>query len=347
MRACGGELSAGKHIRTSHKGVYLESLWCCDSESSVHYTTLRHEWVQISRRRKRLEVVRERLAFPKSVEPRREMVIPLKGFFDSGLAHPTRKLPAAMPDWVVAGESAEALREQGFPSHLIHDLTLIAFPRAIKQLRSHRIPPYLPRFLGGGGLVPRGGDDTRLGRLASRGYRKAVASLLSDSSDDRDPQILGRIWVNTKMRYATMVTQEVSGFLKTIRHHLGEFPPDGEEDWFDCGTDFLEQATARGNRRHNLMFPLIPQEVRLGQVARQLSSRISVLSERWQSSKPWNKTLSATREIYSTLVEKARVWLPRTEDPTRPGVYGTPFWADPQATDQLRRLVIDAMALPL
>jgi hypothetical protein len=343
MHACGGELSKGKHCRSEYRGVFVEKLVEFKYEETVPFVTERPVWLRISRKRRRLTFEGKHHHCPHNVEPLLLDVVPIKGFFECGVQQPMRKSPTALPDWVVAGEVSEALRLDGVSPYQNFMLCRVAFPKATKQLRDHRIPPYLPRFLGGGGLVPMTGDDTKIKRLASKGYRKALTSLLTDESTDRDPQILSRIWLCTKERYASWVSQEIDGFLKTIDHHLGDSPPEDGRQWDDCGTDFLENALSRLNQRCQLAYEIPPQEVRLSMVAKSLSKRIDTLSGSWQSCHGWSKSISATREVYAQLVEQSRVWLPPTEDPTRMGVMGTPFWSNPRSTDQLRRLVIDAM----
>jgi hypothetical protein len=348
MRACGGELSAGKHCRSTYRGVFLEMLVEFHSERSwrfpvevLHRVPLRRNGVS------KLVWKRERRLCPYQGKPKRWNTIPLKGFFDAGPSHPSRKLPSSLPDWVMAGEVSEALRVDGFPAPLVHVLVRVAFPRAIQSLRDHRIPPYLPRFLGGGGLVPLGGEETKISRLASRGFRKALSSLLTDESCDRDPKVLARIWLATKERVISWASQAVDELLEHTNHALGEVPPEQGGPWFDCGTDFRETCLSRVNRRLHLAMELPVSKVRLSSVSKTLASKLNKLSSKWQSCQPWSKSIAATRSLYNQLVEQARVWLPPSEDPTRPGTFGVSFWKDSQPTSQLRRLVIDAMALPL
>jgi hypothetical protein len=345
---CGGELSPGKHSRTSYRGVFLEMLFEFPSAGlrpMVVKTT--DSWHIGSRKQAKLHVERVVELRPIQVDPVRKGVIPLKGFFDSGPAHPTKKLVHSLPDWVVAGEVSESLRLEGHKPYQINTMVRVAFPKAVHLLRMHRIPPYLPRFLGGGGLVHPRGDDVKVNRLASRGFRRALASLLTDDSPGRDPKVLGRVWTMVLKRYTSWASQALDELLSTVKHHKGDLPPVSGGPWFDCGIDFDEVCISRVSQRLQLVMGLEELPVRLGSVAPSLSSRIKTLGERWKSAEPWSKSLAQTRERFGVIVKSSRVWLPPSEDPTRLGTFGVSFWKDSKPTCQLRRLVIDAMALPL
>jgi hypothetical protein len=346
MQACGGELSAGKHCRSKKRGVFLEKLLEFNHTDVVELVSVKQVFRRV-RKNNVLVVERETQFYPHQVVPLVCAMVPLKGFFSDGAEAATRRLPVALPDWVVAGEVSEALRLQGVPAHQNFELVRTAFPKAVRQLRDHRIPPYLPRFLGGGGLVWRSGDDASVSRLASRGYRKALTSLLTDRSADRDPQCLGRMWTNTKERVYPMASQAADELLSRVDHALGDVPPEQGGPWFDCGVDFRKLVESRENQRLGLMMDLPLLRIRLGEVAKHLSRRVNDLSRKWESSQPWSKSVAATREVYEELVLQSRVWLPPSEDPTRPGTFGVSFWKDSQPTCQLRRLVISEMALPL
>lgn len=341
----GGELSEGKHMRTKSRAVYLEMLMEMDAPSKLPMTTSKPIWKEVGG--KKVLHNWERDDFLHRVTIRKNMSVPLKGFFESQPESIGRRPDASLPDWIMAGEVNEGLRTDGHPPSLIFKLTRAAFPLAARQLRSRKIPPFLPRFCGGGGLVPKTGDETPVSRLASRGYRKALASLLTDESPDRDPSVLSRIWLSTKKRYSPWDLDDAEGLLSRVDHFRGDSPPEDGRRWFDCGLDFEEYCLSVTSVRMQKIMEPFSLKVSISGVQSALAKRIKILSSKWQSAHPWSKSVSSTRESYSLARERARVWLPPTEDPERPGDYGTPFWTDPQATVQLRRLVFNAMALPL
>jgi hypothetical protein len=351
VKECGGELSRGKHARTRKRGIYLEQLWENVSEESTTLITSVPR-LGTERRGRSSFLGWETGSFPHNTNFRRVFALPLKGLFVgepielSGKFGRSKRPPALLPDWIMAGEICEALRVAGYPTAVSRSAVMVAFPKAASQLRARGIPPYLPRFLGGGGMIPRRGEQETVKRLASRSYRKALSSLLTDESPQRDPSVLERTWLMARERFISFTSEEVDEFLSRVEHHLGESPP-AEGKWFDCGTDLLDKVMTIFNDRLRMTMRFDVSQVTLTGVKESLSGRIKVLSGKWQSGHPWSKTISDTRVVYSRLREQSRVWLPPSPDPDHPGVFGTPYWNDLSVTTRIRRLVTDAMAFTL
>jgi hypothetical protein len=361
MDECGGELSAGKHCRSVSRGVFVEELFevvpagdACptDNDGTRMFPEFNTRNIAI-RRRRRLPLAADGVTEQKWTRGVRRAkvntlsVIPIKIFFDSNEpAAIMSKGEAELPGWVLAGDVSKALADLNVDPFQNYVLCRSAFPGAITKLRNFRIPPYLPKALGGGGLTwKKAGVSVK--KHCGNGYRKALATLLTDESKDRDPGVLSRIWLNAKKRYSSMASAEVERMMEDIEYRRGKDPPvENTRVWFDGGTDFRENALSRANRRDSLMFRNTEVSVQLSQVSKSLSKRLRVLTERWKSAHPVVMSTEKAMEKYKVLREEDRIWIPKTEDPTRPGTFGVPWYVrDSLISHEYRALVLEATNL--
>ena len=133
----------------------------------------------------------------------RTQTYPLKGLTHAGGAiHQENglKRDRGVPSWATVGPTLRSLLlydPKGFRG--LRWATRLVHPGLSKWYISKGILPYLPRELGGAGLIPRKGPDTRISELAPARHRKVLSDLYCSESPDADWGLFERVWKSSQI----------------------------------------------------------------------------------------------------------------------------------------------------
>lgn len=116
----------------------------------------------------------------------RHDILPLRGLVE-GLAPGQHS--DELPIWYKMGNANTAYAESGYSPRKVHAITRTLYPALAGQFASAGIPPYLPRALGGAGLV-RPGRSLR----SSNVHRRSLACLLWGQKFGKPEFSYERIW---------------------------------------------------------------------------------------------------------------------------------------------------------
>jgi len=128
----------------------------------------------------------------------RTQTYPLKGLTHAGGAIHQEgglKRDRGVPSWATIGPTLRSLLlydPEGFRG--LRWATRLIHPGLSKWFMSKGILPYLPRELGGAGLIPRKGPDTRIAELAPKRWRRVLSDLYCSESPDSDWNLFERVW---------------------------------------------------------------------------------------------------------------------------------------------------------
>ena len=134
----------------------------------------------------------------KDSQVKRTQTYPLKGLTHAGGAIHQEgglKRDRGVPAWATVGPTLRSLQlydPVGFRG--LRWATRMVHPGLSKWYISKGILPYLPRELGGAGLIPRKGQKTRISELAPARYRKVLSDLFCSESPDSDWGLFERVW---------------------------------------------------------------------------------------------------------------------------------------------------------
>jgi len=347
IRLSGGVLSPGKHFRSDEgRAVFLEELLCFKQERVTVRSICPESHNLLVESMARLTAC--------TVEP----TITLRGLsFPQGGLHRGGQLvvsPGLQSD-LAAGAVVESLLEGGADPRKVWAVQVTLHARAIRRLRKVGIPTHLPRVLGGAGFIGPKGYDAPIRRLASRKHRRALSVLLNRGTVDPGPGAFLRNWRRAAgSSVFCMAEEDAEGLLSRVVHARGVMPTrlgPGGAPWYDCGThdEFIEAQTTLAHHRLALMLPkgVLPCPSKgpraLAQRQRKL---ISVLLQAWPGVRPWVQgTVKDLLQRHKLLVEKTRVFLPGTEDPSRPGCLGAPWVAGDSCRTRMRELSLRALGM--
>lgn len=174
---------------------------------------------------------------PSEVTPRRTKTYPLRGLVHAGgaIQSPGRPKERGLPGWATVGPTLASLliydpagfRGLRWASRYLH-------PGLAKWYISKGILPYLPRELGGAGLIPRKGNQTRITEVAPKRQRRVLADMTTREDTDIDWEAYGRCWrlnqIGRHQRLSVEFTDGVfeKGAYKVFRE--GAILPNGYED---------------------------------------------------------------------------------------------------------------------
>ncbi|UHM27560.1 MAG: RNA-dependent RNA polymerase [Sanya narnavirus 10] len=201
---CGAKFSAGKHLRSRRWGIFTEEIFCVRQNAKVP-----QGWKPIGLARPRGKL-RKRLAswqqaaiqhverelnahlpcrFNPTVRRTKAVSGPVlstdfghwaKCFPVRWAVRAPRRLPGgvnqSLPDWFTLGPATWSVASHSGAWKGVSYVRQAMFPGLGRELASMGAPPYLPRSLGGGGLTTPRGPALRVGRAASKKWRKAVGS---------------------------------------------------------------------------------------------------------------------------------------------------------------------------
>jgi len=191
LNRTGAILSKGKHCISPNRGVFLEELWTFfGSRQVVAQKGLPIYRVRRGKAARRMVRIDTR-TYLKMERKHRSSAMPLRGLVE-GLGPDERSRD--LPLWMGAGLANAAYAAAGFSLKTIHAVSSTLWNDLAGRFQKVGIPPYLPRKLGGAGLVhPKVGPKTRVTKLASKAHRRSMASLLWGQA--ADPKIsYERLW---------------------------------------------------------------------------------------------------------------------------------------------------------
>jgi hypothetical protein len=316
VQICGGELSPGKHMRSKSRGVFLEMLFgfTGPERSLVTSHSVRLGNATLFPEKRAMFVSRPTID--------RELSLPLRSLFEdapeeSGSGRSSRPV-SHLPEWVMAGEVTEGYTLLGFPKETVRRLVMCAYPSAHEQLRKANIPPFLPRMLGGGGLLPLQ-EDPKVSKLAGASYRKALAVLVTDTSLTSDPNCLARIWMLTKDRILSdsqTIADKQYLRVRAKSQRTGS-QTDSQMAFDDLRTGLITRIDSWNRLLRDPKDPKV-QRINLHRVQKTLSTRVRTLIEKWPSVKPVsNMRLSALvtrlndlRKDIVDVVDRSRLNIP-------------------------------------
>jgi len=199
-QACGAKFSAGKHLRSRRWGIFTEEIFDVRVNVKAPKETLRTPasttharkrafgWHKAAQRFVEREL---NASLPTKYCPR---VIagkgPLRLSTDFGrwarciplrwaVRVPRREAGSpvqSLPEWYCIGPATWSVAASTGMWKAVANVRSVMFPAQGRELAEAGIPPFLPRSLGGGGLALPSGPSTRVGRVASRLWRRAIGS---------------------------------------------------------------------------------------------------------------------------------------------------------------------------
>jgi hypothetical protein len=167
----------------------------------------------------------------------RMLVYPLKGLTHAGgvVAEKGKERDRNLPAWATIGPAINSLLDYNpvsWPG--LRWACRYLHPGLAKWLHKHGIPPYLPRSLGGGGLLPRKGLQTPIKEVASKSHRLALACLYTSESPHSDWEIYSRAWASSKTgRHQALAVEFTEGVFEKgayMTFWKGQLLPNGYED---------------------------------------------------------------------------------------------------------------------
>jgi len=201
----------------------------------------------------------------------------------------------------------------------------------------------LPTVWGGFGFVTSRGHHQKLGRVASRFVRKAMAVQLTGGRDT---------WsMFVRDVSCAAAGEDAAGLLARVPFSRGFRKPKGVwgrgAPWYDCGPvdEFLADQSVLSAELLSLSMPL----EWLGTVEQSLGAfRTRVLRLRQRLVKSWPSAHPLSKErVVRDLVKPSfpHIFLPGTPDPRYPGTFGVPWVAGDRDQDRMRTLARSALGL--
>jgi hypothetical protein len=316
IESCGGKLSEGKHAVSSTRAVFLERLLEFNGKRKtfIHGIPIRvgstrkgritqSQARKMSGRKARLHVLaplnqRNYLQFESW---RYEGAIPLCGLMyptSGGSTFDSRTVKAG-PLWETLGGIVESLA-QHHKSERIYAVQRHFYSKEMKDARARGLFP-LPRILGGSGMLPSSrGWDEKIERAAGRSLRIALATLVTDESETRDPSAFTRAWAERALGIPDWVASDVTDVLTTQGY--GRVRRGEEEKWKDryVVDDLEERARAFFAMQASTMFGVPLTKPPRNQLMLKLNTTTLNLRNKWRSARPLRGSI--------------RVWLERVQD---------------------------------
>jgi hypothetical protein len=315
LLASGAQFSAGKHFNSPNRGVFLEVLWefkgtavsALDGNYPIWVTQRRGKG---KRNRRRWAVNTVRLLKVARAVP--NLAMPLRGMVvgDTPFGHGA---PEA-PDWWLAG-STESSYSEHFPRRTVHAVARTLRPRLPSEFERVGIPPFLPRCLGGAGLV----SPVPSPRIPTT-HAKSLASLLYGQTIHLTSY--ERVWAAVVPKAWRAIAESdvyelLFGTHRVLRR--GQLPP---TDWTSLGDPerVFENLVSAKARAFELMLGPDEDAVRyppLREVGERLASVRGELLRRWKSASPVRKPLpelvSQWKEVRNSLLMWVPTFLPDVE----------------------------------
>ncbi|APG77101.1 RNA-dependent RNA polymerase [Wuhan insect virus 18] len=301
--ASGARFSTGKHFVAKRRYVFLERIWSL--KSSLQRVRLPRERTRRAGRWVRefpplgARPVKVRPTVVRSIPSRSvpSTAIPLAGLTAGEVdCHfgPVRNL--VLPNWVRLGMAVETLLHSPEAARKVRKVVRALYPGLPRWMRRHGVQPYLPRFLGGGGLLPPGRNVTRIGRLP-RPVAKAVTTWVYGRSP-RENLSLAKIYLPTTRRITNYAVGEQHTAVRfqqvsAVLCRAGKKPFDGHGRRLGTLSEAPEAAALAIARELSMVLLPEPSEERayrrllrpsqVGQTFRRLVLRAN---RRWPGSKP-------------------------------------------------------------
>nr|UJQ92778.1 MAG: putative RNA-dependent RNA polymerase [Narnaviridae sp.] len=354
LLSTGAEFSAGKHFRSPDRGVFLEVLWefrgsraLTRKEATPIWRSIRRKNGEGRRRKSRFRVDQDVVHTWTKVFS--SNAIPLRGLV-SGESPTGTKEARPPPEWWAAGNAESAYVDSGFSATKVHAAARTLRPSLAGRFIAAGIPPYLPRFLGGAGLI--GPDHSKLDAPAT--HRKALASLVY-GSEPGSVSKFERVWTDSRPGpYREMASGDADHCLSAFALRVGD--DSGPPGWIQLGDpeDIREASIQRmGQVYHQMMGP-DPDSVRypsLVSVAKRIKAAREELLKQWLSAKPLNKPLPEVVSHWKEIRAGLLLWAPRTlpdfeDDPASNHRYNEYllFGGGTLFSSTVRRFAIDAVS---
>jgi len=311
--------SASKHFYSRDRGVFLEVLWklrkCGTLRIRPDSSSLASRFPAKYWRKESLMSVHRTVgtfALRGLVRPCEEIMGP-NGKFDESL-----------PSWWAIGPAAQSLVDRGADPRRVWVALRAASPGTIQRLRKMGFYPYLSRKLGGGGVPHPLGSNVRLGKVAPRRWRKAIASLMTDLSPSARPGQLESCWAtarpgNQRALAADMVEGDFSHSYRVRDKRIGLQPG---EVWTGLSASDAEELMV-GDYCRRLTFMIGPEPPGefgwVKSIHNLLKRRITELEGRWKSAKPTKLRMREVLDRLDTVLENLEAVAFPVEDPARPG----------------------------
>jgi hypothetical protein len=365
----GMEISPGKHCRSSRYGIFLENLLTFDgSKVQFKYESLPvlvRERVPVlnpktgtTRLKPRL-VEKVNVTFGRGIQVGRislDPAIPLRGLVypDAGAdTLGSRPMRLGTPNWMALGTVVETLVRQKRSAARIFRVQSRLHPRLMQIAKKSGLP-WMPRALGGSGLLASelGWSEVIPKCGATVQHRKALASLLTDNSPERNPSAYSDAWRSAAQGLPEWVFEEARNEL------LGTVDEDGL--WQSrSGCPYRWQAVdpeegprkgwihapdlVRDSAVNNIsMLELVMSVERLpwtpGRVKAMVNGVTRELIERWKSAKPVKMTVSHAMGLHASLAVPFAFQHPPTWNPGNDGA---------RVPEQYRTLLNDDEGVPL
>jgi len=169
--------------------------------------------------------------------PVRTKTYPLRGIVHAGGAvqEVGRPKDRGLPAWATVGPTQKSLLDydpSGFRG--IRWAMRYSCPGLSKWYIQKGIFPYLPRELGGAGLIPRKGYETRISEVAPKRVRKVLSDMYCSESPNTDWDLFSKAWkVNQVGRHQRLAVEFTTGVFDAGAYQTfwkGAILPDGYED---------------------------------------------------------------------------------------------------------------------
>jgi hypothetical protein len=308
----GAELSAGKHFSSPNRGVFLECLWEFrgDSRRISDGIPIYRQLSQKDRKHKRVRVNVNEITLRHWKHIFSLPFIPLKGLVTgepSMVAN--RETLSSAPDWWTAGVVETSYVRAGHDPKTVSAVARTLRPRLPNELARLGIPPFLPRELGGAGLV------TTSNKLSAPSkHRKALASFLYGVGAHVGPSTYERVWSDSvPSPYRKMAAEDFDKSLRVQKNVKILGPDDEIEDgWTFIGDpeEVRESVILRNGKLLQLSEPsegVTVQYPPMHVLASRLSKVTEGLLSRWKSAEPLSKPLSEVTLRWRTLREPLRL----------------------------------------
>nr|UJQ92654.1 MAG: putative RNA-dependent RNA polymerase [Narnaviridae sp.] len=257
-RVCGARFSKGKHLRSARYGIFTEEIF------SVKYSVVRGEKLALVSCSSPTGYAKAVLSGLPSRPIGKKLALvtrPVRVFMAfRSWAHCVplkwavrcqswdRAGPGAanrVPDWYAVGPAAMSIAA-AHPRRLgmVGRIQRAARPGLASWFASHGIPPYLPRTLGGGGMLPKSWPRTTMGEVASRLWRDGISSMIYRS---QEPDRLARIWQLARSpAFAEADRVVVSGLASRVTRSAAHGPPMGGLDVRTPARESMDRRVGQG-----------------------------------------------------------------------------------------------------
>jgi hypothetical protein len=347
IRDCGGILSKGKHFRSSlGRGVFLEILVSYIGPLLQHWQLQRlgympHEKIRLFNS----HTVHEAISL-------RALVAPTAGLHLGG----QQVIEVGLPTEIAAGAIVDSLVGAGCNHVRIWAVQQTLYGPCIDRMRKAGVSVMVPRCLGGAGFITRKGWNSRITSVAPLSLRKGIAVLLSNRSPTLGPGTFNRLWKKNSGSLANRLAEEdAETLLLRVKHSVKNSTPKPSVltniPWYYCGTidEFIEGNEAIARRRLALLLPDDSgdrPDLGPGAYGKRIRSALRKLLDLWPGVKPIKGLVCNLVIRQRNLEASTSVWLPGTEDPLYPGVFGLPWLSGHGSRSGLRERAALSIGFP-